>query len=121
MENVDIVEEKIRKYKPKAICVVGKGIWDSIYERKHFGRKVPKDFKFGWQPEEDRLGVDKDWQGARSFVTPSTSGRVAAYSREFQEILWRELGKWVMLERGDVKVEVKEEIVTEGVKKETEE
>jgi hypothetical protein len=40
-------------------------------------------------------------------VTPSTSGRVAAYSREFQEVLWRELGNWVRAERGDVKDEVK--------------
>jgi hypothetical protein len=35
---------------------------------------------------------------------------VAAYSREFQEILWKELGNWVMQERGSgtVKIEVEE-------------
>jgi len=118
MANVDVVEDKIRKYRPKATCVVGKGIWDAIYERKHFGRKVGKDFKFGWQ--EDRLGLVKDWEGARCFVTPSTSGRVAAYSREFQEILWRELGMWVKLERGDIvkEEEVTEETITEDIKQE---
>jgi hypothetical protein len=43
--------------------------------------------------------------GARCFVTPSTSGRVAAYSREFQEVLWKELGRWVMHERGDMDID----------------
>lgn len=113
LSHVDVVEDKIRQYKPSAVCVVGKGIWDAIYERKHFGTKVGKDFKFGWQPI--RMGVDKDWDGARCFVTPSTSGRVAAYSREFQEILWKELGTWVRQERGDIKeeeeIKVKNEIV----------
>ena len=114
MANVDIVEDKIRKHRPRASCVVGKGIWDAIYERKHFGRKVPKNFKFGWQ--EERLGVDTDWEGSRCFVTPRTSGRVAAYSRQFQEIMWRELGRWVQMERGD---DVKEEeFITEDIKME---
>jgi mismatch-specific thymine-DNA glycosylase len=98
LANVDIVEDKVRKYKPQAICVVGKGIWDAIYERKHFGRKVGKEFTFGWQ--DVRVGQDEGWSGARCFVTPSTSGRVAAYSRQFQEVLWKELGKWVIQQRG---------------------
>lgn len=100
LENVDIVEEKVRTYRPKAVCVVGKGIWDAFHERKHSGKKVGKDFKFGWQPE--LIGASDEWNGARCFVTPSTSGRVAAYSREFQEALWKELGNWVKLERGDI-------------------
>ena len=99
LSHVDEVEDKIRNYKPKAVCVVGKGIWDAIYERKNFGQKVGKDFKYGWQSL--RMGVASEWSGARCFVTPSTSGRVAAYSREFQEVLWKELGKWVIEERGD--------------------
>lgn len=103
LSNVDVVEEKICKYKPLAVCVVGKGIWDAIYERKHSGQKVPKDFEYGWQL--DRMGVDEDWPGALCFVTPSTSGRVAAYSREFQEILWKELGEWVRQERDNIKTE----------------
>jgi thymine-DNA glycosylase len=117
LSNVDIVEEKIRKYKPSAVCVVGKGIWDIIYERKNFGKKVGKEFKFGWQ--ELRMGVDDGWNGAMTFVTPSTSGRVAAYSREFQEILWKELGDWVVEERELRSKEVKNE--SERVKVESEE
>jgi thymine-DNA glycosylase len=97
LSNVDILEEKIRMYKPKAVCVVGKGIWDVIYQRKSFGEKVGKEFKFGWQGL--RMGSVEGWEGARCFVTPSTSGRVAAYSREYQEALWSELGKWVRQER----------------------
>ena len=118
LENVDVVEAKVWMYKPKAVCVVGKGIWDVFYERKHNGQKLGKDFKFGWQ--SDRVGVDDGWAGAKCFVTPSTSGRVAAYSRAYQEVLWRELGIWVQQERGDVKkeedfelLEVKEEVKQE--------
>lgn len=103
LANVDVVEEKVRTYKPRAVCVVGKGIWDAFYERRHGGKKVGKEFKFGWQPEQ--LGISNDWGGARCFVTPSTSGRVVAYSREFQEILWKDLGNWVKLERGDTDAE----------------
>jgi len=103
LTNVDIVDEKMRRYKPKAVCVVGKGIWDAIFERKHFGRKVGKEFKYGWQ--DVRMGEGEGWDGSRCFVTPSTSGRVAAYSREFQEVLWKELGRWVMHERGDMDVD----------------
>jgi len=103
LSNVDTVEEKVRKYKPQAICIVGKGIWDAIYERKHLGRKVGKEFTYGWQVL--RLGKEEGWNGARCFVTPSTSGRVAAYSYAFQEELWKELGDWVKQERGDIKPE----------------
>ena len=44
------------------------------------------------------MGGDREggWSCARCFVTPSTGGRVAAYPTEFQEVLWKELGKWVM-------------------------
>jgi thymine-DNA glycosylase len=106
LSNVDVVEFKIRKYKPMAVCVVGKGIWDIIYERKSFGQKLGKDFEFGWQPI--RLGVDDEWPGARCFVTPSTSGRVASYSKEYQETLWKELGIWVNQQRnaGDKEADV---------------
>jgi TDG/mug DNA glycosylase family protein len=100
LANVDVVEAKVRKYKPKALCVVGKGIWEAIYERKTFGKKVGKGFKFGWQ--SIMVGSDNEWSGARAFVTPSTSGIAASYSRQFQEVLWKELGKWVMEERGDI-------------------
>lgn len=113
LANVDIVEEKIREYKPSAVCVVGKGIWDAIYERKNFGRKVGSEFKFGWQTGVKMgVGEEGEWSGARVFVTPSTSGRVAAYSREFQEVLWKELGKWVMQERGELK---EEEVMESGI------
>jgi len=106
LTNVDVLEHKIRKWKPMAVCVVGKGIWDVIYERKT-GGKVGKDFEFGWQ--EMRMGRDDQWKGAGTFVTPSTSGRVAAYSREYQEVLWKKLGDWVREERGDSTDRLKDE------------
>jgi len=106
LTNVDVLEDKIRTWKPMAVCVVGKGIWDVIYERKT-GGKVGKDFEFGWQGM--RMGGDDQWKGAGTFVTPSTSGRVAAYSREYQEVLWKKLGDWVREERGDSTDELQDE------------
>jgi thymine-DNA glycosylase len=97
--NVDVVESKIREYRPRAVCVVGKGIWEIIYERKHLGRKLGREFVFGWQGEP--AGKEDKWEGAMCFVTPSTSGRVASYSRQFQEGLWAELGEWVKEQRGE--------------------
>ncbi|KAF8473314.1 uracil-DNA glycosylase-like protein [Kalaharituber pfeilii] len=96
------LEEKIRKWKPEAICVVGKGIWDSIYRARH-GQKVGKEFKYGWQGDETlgritgRDGTDaqqEEWVGARVFVAPSTSGLVTI-DQTVMSGIWKELGDWV--------------------------
>ena len=98
-DSVPEVEDKIRKFRPVAVCIVGKGIWESIYRARH-GEKVPKNFKYGWQAEEERLGKveggedGEDWAGARVFVAPSTSGLVTIPQPVMQEH-WKQLGDWV--------------------------
>ncbi|KAI3324613.1 DNA glycosylase [Xylariaceae sp. AK1471] len=52
---VAILEEKCRRWRPEAVCVVGKSIWESIF-RVWKGRNLKKDeFAYGWQTE--RMGA----------------------------------------------------------------
>ena len=92
-------EVKIRKWQPKSVCVVGKGIWDAIFCFKT-GKKISyksKVFEFGWQ--EMRFGETENFGGALVFVVPSTSGRVAAYTADFKQGLWNIYGKWIQSNR----------------------
>ncbi|BFZ63631.1 uracil DNA N-glycosylase Thp1 [Saitoella coloradoensis] len=102
--SVPVLEAKIAEHKPKAVCIVGKGVWEAIHRyRTH--KPLHKTFVFGWQAGDVCIG------GARVFVVPSTSGRVAGYSMEMKEGLWMELGKWVVEERASgVKVECVEDV-----------
>ncbi|KAI0546502.1 DNA glycosylase [Xylaria curta] len=52
---VAILEEKCRRWRPEAVCLVGKGIWESIF-RVWKGRNLAKgEFEYGWQKE--RMGA----------------------------------------------------------------
>ena len=110
---VPILEEKIRRFKPEVACIVGKGIWDTIYRVKvGGGKKVQskEDFKYGWQAEEMWLGrtVDEEtgqveWHGARTFVATTTSGLAAGMRPPEKEAIWKELGDWVVARRRNEK------------------
>lgn len=98
---VDVLEAKIRAFRPEAVCIVGKSIWESIWRVRH-GRKIRKDeFHYGWQAESERMGVTEAggdataWEGARVFVATSTSGLAASLGPAEKERIWRELGVWV--------------------------
>ena len=132
-EGVAILEDKIRKWRPESVAIVGKSIWESIW-RVRRGRKCGKDdFKYGWQDESERMGVIRSgkggdrWPGARVFVTTTTSGLAAGMRPHEKEEIWRGLGEWVKQRRiekgvpdeGRVKVEERvDEVVTPGVKEE---
>lgn len=94
--SVGVLEEKIAKWRPEAVCVVGKGIWESVWRVRH-GRKMGKEeFSYGWQKE--RMGAVKGedgWNGAKVFVATSTSGLAASLGPAEKERIWRELGVWV--------------------------
>ncbi|KAI1756879.1 DNA glycosylase [Xylaria castorea] len=52
---VAILEQKCRRWRPEVVCVVGKGIWESIF-RVWKGRNLAKaEFDYGWQTE--RMGA----------------------------------------------------------------
>lgn len=90
-----ILEEKIRKYKPEAVCIVGKGIWESIW-RWRYSRNIKKnEFRYGWQDDKEKLGKDEKWDGAKVFVATATSGLAASLKPPEKEAIWKPLGAWV--------------------------
>lgn len=111
--SVGALEDKIRRWRPEAVCIVGKGIWESIWRVKK-GRKLGKsdEFEFGWQEGGNMGVVEGEWDGARTFVTMSTSGLVAAYKPTEKERVWKILGEWVQERRrarGETAPKVKSE------------
>ncbi|KAK9248107.1 uracil-DNA glycosylase-like protein [Lipomyces tetrasporus] len=93
------LESKLRRFQPNAICIVGKGIWEAIYRYKT-GKSLNKDqFKFGWQDMGEIQFCAQAGSGPKVFVVPSTSGRVAAYSRAMKAELWKGLGQYVKTAR----------------------
>jgi mismatch-specific thymine-DNA glycosylase len=110
------LDAKFLKYKPEAVCIVGKGIWESIW-RYRYGKNMAKaEFKYGWQDDKHNMGrgqvgdeeLDENgeiWQGAKVFVTTSTSGLAASLKPAEKEAIWKPFGEWVekrRLERGFV-------------------
>ena len=107
-DSVQVLEEKIGRYRPEAVCLVGKSIWESVW-RKQKGKAIKKEeFRYGWQDDGERMGKSEEWEGAKIFVACSTSGLAASLSVAEKERIWRELGAWVEKrreERGHVKIE----------------
>jgi mismatch-specific thymine-DNA glycosylase len=110
------LDAKFREYKPEAVCIVGKGIWEAIW-RYNYGKNPSKtEFKYGWQDEKHNMGkseggIDEKgpdgepWRGSRVFVTTSTSGLAANLKPAEKEEIWRPFGEWVQkrrVERGFV-------------------
>lgn len=117
IEGAGILEAKIAQYKPEAVCIVGKGIWDVIYKAKTGKPLKAPVFKYGWQDEELWLGRSfnddgtLEWSGARTFVATTTSGLAAGMKPDEKLAIWTPLGEWVQ-ERRDGKVK-KEEVKVE--------
>lgn len=107
------LEKKIARWRPESVCVVGKGIWEAVW-RFRYGRGFGKgEFRWGWQDEGENMGRggvdgdgdgdgDKDdgkWNGARVYVTTSTSGLSASLKPAEKEAIWRPFGEWVQERR----------------------
>ena len=104
-EGVAVLEMKIARDRPEAVAIVGKSIWESIWRVRH-GKKITKEqFRYGWQDEEERMGVVSDghemWGGARVFVATTTSGLAAGMRPHEKEEIWRGLGEWVERRRAE--------------------
>ena len=103
-EGVEVLEEKIRQWRPESVCIVGKSIWKTIWRVRH-GKKIAKsEFKYGWQVEEENMGViegadTEGWPGAKVFVATTTSGLAAGMRPHEKEEVWRGLGEWVARRR----------------------
>ncbi|KAK4242680.1 hypothetical protein C8A03DRAFT_40021 [Achaetomium macrosporum] len=118
-EGAAILEGKVRRWRPEAVCVVGKSIWESLWRVRH-GRAIKaSEFHYGWQDEGENMGISKDggvlredervegvdysadWKGARIFVATSTSGLAATLKPKEKEDIWRGLGAWVERRRAE--------------------
>lgn len=100
-----ILEEKIAKWRPEAVCIVGKGIWESIW-RWRYKRAIRKEeFRYGWQDDEERMGKGEGWEGARVFVATATSGLAANLRPHEKEAIWKPFGEWVKQRREERKIE----------------
>jgi len=99
-----ILEEKCACFRPEAVCIVGKGIWEAVW-RWRTGRPMKKEeFHYGWQDEDQNMGKVKGedaWQGSKVFVASSTSGQAASMKPEEKERIWRPLGEWIAERRRD--------------------
>ncbi|KAL1795042.1 hypothetical protein ACET3X_006858 [Alternaria dauci] len=106
------LDSKFLKYKPEAVCIVGKGIWEAIWRYRYSKNLGKKDFKYGWQDEEHNMGKSKDdkeerdsdgnvWKGSRVYVTTSTSGLAASLKPAEKEAIWKPFGEWVQKRRAE--------------------
>ena len=103
-----VLEEKVRRFRPEAVCIVGKGIWEAVW-RHRYGRPLRKhEFRWGWQDEKERMGKvevgeedegETAWEGAPVFVTSSTSGSAASLKPAEKELIWAPFGEWVRMRR----------------------
>jgi mismatch-specific thymine-DNA glycosylase len=104
------LDAKFLKCKPEAVCIVGKGIWESIW-RYRYGKNMAKsEFRYGWQDDRHNMGKSKEgdegltgdgeiWKGAKVFVTTSTSGLAASLKPAEKEAIWKPFGEWVQQRR----------------------
>ena len=99
-EGVSVLEEKVRRYRPEYVCLVGKSIWETVWRVRH-GKKIKRDeFRYGWQDLGESMGIETatkrdGWDGARVFVATSTSGLAAGMRPQEKETIWRDLGDFV--------------------------
>ncbi|CAK7215742.1 uracil DNA N-glycosylase Thp1 [Sporothrix bragantina] len=58
-DGVAILEAKARRWRPEVMCMVGKGIWDSVVRvrQRQGGRPKPAAFHYGWQDESENMGM----------------------------------------------------------------
>jgi mismatch-specific thymine-DNA glycosylase len=99
------------KYKPEAVCIVGKGIWEAIWRYRYGKNMAKKDFKYGWQDAEHNMGKGEGkeeldaggntWNGSKVFVTTSTSGLAANLKPAEKEAIWKPFGEWVQKRRNE--------------------
>ncbi|PHH83456.1 hypothetical protein CDD82_772 [Ophiocordyceps australis] len=111
---VGVLEDKIRACRPEVVCIVGKGIWESIWRVRH-GRPLGSKFCYGWQDDSENMGtIDDKWPGARVFVATSTSGLAASLSPAEKQAIWAQLGSWTKARRAERR---KQEARQEGPEK----
>ncbi|KAF1813719.1 DNA glycosylase, partial [Eremomyces bilateralis CBS 781.70] len=93
-----VLEEKVARWRPEAVCIVGKGIWEAVWRYRHGRYPRAGEFAYGWQEVGENMGKvegEEGWDGARVFVAASTSGVAASLKPAQKEEIWRPFGEWV--------------------------
>jgi len=98
-EGTPVLEAKIAEFRPEAVCIVGKGIWEAVWRWRYQRGMRKGEFRYGWQDERERMGVCEGWEGARVFVATSTSGLSASTKPAEKEAIWKPFGEWVQMRR----------------------
>ncbi|GES61141.1 putative mismatch-specific thymine-DNA glycosylase [Aspergillus terreus] len=99
---VPVLEAKVAAQRPRAVCLVGKSIWEAVW-RVRKGRPIRKEeFRYGWQDESENMGRCEGWDGAPVFVATTTSGLAAGMTMAEKQAVWDELGRWVVQQREEV-------------------
>ncbi|KAL5355120.1 uracil-DNA glycosylase-like protein [Aspergillus floccosus] len=99
---VPVLEAKVAAQRPRAVCLVGKSIWEAVW-RVRKGRPIRKEeFRYGWQDESENMGRSEEWEGAPVFVATTTSGLAAGMTMAEKEAVWNELGRWVVQRREEM-------------------
>ncbi|GAB1216671.1 hypothetical protein ATERTT37_005889 [Aspergillus terreus] len=99
---VPVLEAKVAAQRPRAVCLVGKSIWEAVW-RVRKGRAIRKEeFRYGWQDESENMGRCEGWDGAPVFVATTTSGLAAGMTMAEKQAVWNELGRWVVQRREEV-------------------
>lgn len=100
-DGVPLLEDKIRRFKPEAVCIVGKSIWQAVWRVKKGSNLKEQDFHYGWQSEALNMGKEDGWKGAKVFVATTTSGLAATLRPAEKEAIWQPLGEWVKQRRNE--------------------
>lgn len=105
-----ILDNKIAEFRPEAVVIVGKGIWEAIWMKKKDQKRFKDpDFHWGWQDESLQVGriLDADgevvWHGSKTFVATSTSGLAATLRPEEKLAIWKPLGMWMESKRAEAR------------------
>ncbi|OCT49781.1 G/U mismatch-specific uracil DNA glycosylase [Cladophialophora carrionii] len=104
-EGAVLLDKKIALYKPEAVVIVGKSIWETIWMvKKGLKRSKDPDFHWGWQDEDMQLGRtwedgELTWPGAKTYVATSTSGLAATLRPAEKLAIWKPLGDWMTAKR----------------------
>lgn len=97
LEAVPRLEADLEPFRPRIICLVGKGIWEKIYKAKAGKSLKSVDFDWGvqYRPDGSTGRLPFTFAGGHSviFVLPSTSGLAAEPPRAKKLEIWTSLAK----------------------------
>ena len=87
------LDAKFLKYKPEAVLIVGKGIWESIWRYRYGRNPKASEFQYGWQDEKHNMGkseegaedVDANGQVYYAYPVPPSQLNPSSYPEQPME------------------------------------